>query len=119
MSSSTQEMRQESLLIPQGRDARIRPATLFHTLQVNSIGHVTTRGKSLMQLAKFVRTLGPILVVGLAGLVVGCGSGAQNSFPEGAPDAQTRKDYQKQARLEAKKGIGTGRADRIPKAGSR
>ncbi len=63
-----------------------------------------------MQLAQFVRTLGPILVVGLAGFVVGCGSGSQNSLPEGAPDAQTRKEMKrKEIQEEKKANVGTGR----------
>jgi hypothetical protein len=63
-----------------------------------------------MQLAQFVRIWGLYVVLGLAGLVVGCGSGAKDSSSETAPDAKGRQELQRKAQQEARKGIGTGKA---------
>jgi hypothetical protein len=63
-----------------------------------------------MQIAQFVRMWGLNVVLGFAGLVVGCGSGAQVSSSGTAPDAKGRQELQRKAQQEARKGIGTGKA---------
>jgi hypothetical protein len=63
-----------------------------------------------MQLAQFTRAVWLFLVLCLAGFVVGCGSGAQDSSPEATPDGKSRQELQRKAQKEAKKAIGTGKA---------
>jgi hypothetical protein len=63
-----------------------------------------------MQLAQFDRLMGLVLALGLAGFMVGCGSGARDSSPEGAPDAKSRQELQRKAQRESRKGIGAGQA---------
>jgi hypothetical protein len=63
-----------------------------------------------MQLARFVSMLGSILILCLAGFVVGCGSGDQVSSPGATPDAKGRQELQRKAQYEAKKAIANGKA---------
>jgi hypothetical protein len=66
-----------------------------------------------MLLAKFVRALGLVVVVGLVGIGAGCGSGGSGASPSDTtkPDRQTlkemrRKDHERNA---ANKGVVPGR----------
>ncbi len=65
-----------------------------------------TRGKKSMQFARFVWTVGLLLVVGFAAFMVGCGSGTQQgSSTEGKATGKAFAEERKEAQQERKQAI--------------
>jgi hypothetical protein len=75
-----------------------------------------------MQLARFVRVLGSILVLVVAGCAVGCGSGARAPVVESKEAGQARAEgnrkFHEQLKKEAKANIPDERRGRGPKRGN-
>jgi hypothetical protein len=73
-----------------------------------------------MRSIRFASIVSLLLVVGLAGFVVGCGSGSQGT-PETVPDGKGRQELQRKAQREARKELSTSKAGtgRGPRQGGR